>query len=269
MNESTDMRQRTADANGRYWGARPRDWAELQEVSFRPLYSAAFDRVALGAGAQYLDIGCGAGLALQMAAARGAEVAGVDAADGLLSIARERTSRADLHLGDLEELPFADASFDLVTGFNSFQYAGNPLYALSEAARVVRPNGQILIATWGDPATMDAASFVKALGPLLPPPPPGAPGPFALSDELALREFAVRAGLEPLEVFDVECTFEFDSETTAYRGLSASGVAARAIEHSGADTVRRAHATAIGPFRQPDGSFRLGASFRCLMARSG
>ena len=92
-------------------------------------------------------------------------------------------------------------SFDVVTGFNSFQYAGNPAVALAEARRVLRPEGTIVIATWGDPKEMEAAGVVAALKSLLPPPPPGAPGPFALSDEAALKKFAADAGLIPIEIF--------------------------------------------------------------------
>jgi ubiquinone/menaquinone biosynthesis C-methylase UbiE len=54
-------------------------------------------------------------------------------------------------------LPLADKTFDLVTGFNSFQYAGNPVVALKEARRVSKPEGRIAIVTWGQPERMEAA----------------------------------------------------------------------------------------------------------------
>lgn len=97
------------------------------------------------------------------------------------------------NLGDLEELPFSDAEFDLVTGFNSFQFAANPVVALQEARRVAKPTGRVVIMTWGVPEGMEAASLVAALKPLLPPPPPGAPGRFALSDANTLRALAESA----------------------------------------------------------------------------
>jgi SAM-dependent methyltransferase len=143
-------------------------------------------------------------MASQIAAERGARVSGLDAAGNLLAIARERVPDGDLHVGELESLPFADHSFDLVTGFNSFQFAGNPGVALAEARRVAKPGAYVVIVTWGRPEGMEAASLLAALRPLLPPPPPGAPGPFALSDENALRAFATAAGLDPAEVFDVD-----------------------------------------------------------------
>ncbi len=143
-------------------------------------------------------------MAAQIAASRGAQVSGIDAAEALLEIARLRVPSGYFHFGDIEELPFEDNAFDVVTGFNSFQYAGNPVVALGEARRVIRPGGAIVFATWGNPEGMEAAAVVAALRPFLPPPPPEAPGPFALSDESALREFAAEAGLSSLEVFDVD-----------------------------------------------------------------
>ena len=101
----------------------------------------------------------------------------------------------------------------------------------------------------------------------MPTPPPGAPGPFALSDEAALRQFAADAGLNPVEVFDVDSPFIYTDEAAALRGLNSSGVASRAMENTSEQAVTEAHTKAIAPFRQSDGSYRVEASFRCLLAR--
>ncbi len=264
----SELRPRTSAVNAPLWGGRARDWAELQEGQCRPVYLAAFERLGLGAGWTHLDVGCGAGMAAQISAGRGATVHGLDASPNLLAVARERAPSAEFLEGDIEALPYADDSFDLVTGFNSFQYAGNPGVALAEAKRVARPGGQVLIMTWGKPEGMEAASLIRALGPLMPPQPPGAPGPFALSDESALRAFASGAGLEPLEVFDVHSPWHYADLRTARRGQLSSGVAARAIAHSGDEAVQAAIKRATEPFRQPDGSYTVGARYRCLTARA-
>lgn len=264
---SANNKPRTAEMNGQLWGARAQAWAEIQEGSARPVYESVLERTHVQSGTRYLDIGCGSGMAAQIAASRGADVSGVDAADQLLAIARSRVPAGDFRQGELEELPFDDQGFDIVTGFNSFQYAGNPVLALREAKRVTAPDGSVVIMTWGDPDGMEAASLVAAMKPLMPPPPPGAPGPFALSDESALRQFATEAGLEPVEVFDVASPFIYADEATALRGLNSSGVAARAMENTSEEAVTEAHANAISPYRQPDGSFCIDATFRCLLAR--
>jgi SAM-dependent methyltransferase len=239
----------------------------VQEGQCAAAFRAVLDHAGVGPRTRHLDVGCGAGMAAALSAARGATVSGIDAAEALLAIARERTPAGDFRRGDIEALPFEDNSFDLVTGFNAFQYAGDAAQALREAGRVARkPGGMIVIMTWGEPAGMEASALVGALKPLLPAPPPGAPGPFALSDETALRGFAKAGGLTPGAVFDVDTTWSYSDEATALRGLGAAGVAVRAIEHSGRDAFVTAHRAALAPFRQPDGGFRVAARFRCLVA---
>jgi SAM-dependent methyltransferase len=261
-------RRTTSEMNGRLWGSAAADWAAIQERTCRPVYEAVFDHVDLKPGLRYLDVGCGAGLAAQLAAARGAQVSGLDAAENMLAIARTRVPDGDFQVGELESLPFQDGTFDLVTGFNAFQYAANPGAALAEAKRVAKAGAQVVVMTWGNPEGMEAASLVAALRPLLPPPPPGAPGPFALSDETALRGFALAAGLEPLELMDVDSPWHYADLATALRGLGSSGVAARARDNSSAEAVDGAHTKALSPYRLADGSYRIGARFRCLVTRA-
>lgn len=192
--QQVELKPRTADINGRLWDARASDWANVQEGTVRPVYEKVLERMRVTSGTRYLDVGCGSGMAAQMAAARGGHVSGIDAAEALLDIARMRTPGGDFRRADLEELPFGDQTFDLVTGFNAFQYAGNSTISLGEARRVAKSGGAVVIMTWGDPDGMEAASLVAAVRPLMPPPPAGAPGPFALSDVSALRKFAADAG---------------------------------------------------------------------------
>jgi SAM-dependent methyltransferase len=101
-----------AGANGPLRGSAARDWATIQERQFRAGFIAVPDHYRVGPGTRLLDAGCGAGMAAQLAAARGATVAGYDAAEALLTIARERTPGGDFRLADLEDVPFPDHSFD-------------------------------------------------------------------------------------------------------------------------------------------------------------
>ncbi len=257
---------RTAEQNARLWGARARDWSEIQEGQCRAAYIAALDHVGVTQGTTYLDAGCGSGMAAQIAAARGALVSGIDAAPNLLAVARQRVPTGTFQQGELESLPFSDHIFDCVTGFNAFQYAGNPVTALREAKRVAKPGAKVVVMTWGKPEGMQAASLVNALRHLMPPPPPGAPGPFALSEEAILRGLASSADLQPLEILDVDCPWLYSSLDGALKGLKSAGVAVRAIENSSESAVDDAYAKALAPFKHSDGSYRVRASFRCLIA---
>jgi SAM-dependent methyltransferase len=258
----------TAQIQGDLWGARARDWADLQEGSFRPLYEAAFDAARVRAGSSVLDAGCGAGLALQVALARGATASGIDAARGLVEVAKARCPGADIRIGEIEELPFADHSFDVATGFNSFQYAADPVHALSEARRVTKPNGYVVIAVWGTAEKCELAPYIAAIGKLLPPPPPGAGGPFALSAPGALEALVGKAALKPEASRTVSTTMTFPDEATAIAGLLASGVAERAIRNSGEAAARKAFAEAIAAFRKGDGSYSFINEWRYLVSRS-
>src|SRR5262249_33881092 len=128
----------TAQMQGSLWGVGARDYADLGEAAFRPLYEAVLDVAGGRAGTRLLAGGCGPGLAALLAARRGAEVAGLDAAETSVAIARERTPAGDFRVGEMEELPWPDGTFDVVTGFNAFQYAADPINALREARRVAR-----------------------------------------------------------------------------------------------------------------------------------
>jgi len=257
----------SAQIQGDLWGARARDWADLQESSSRPLYEAALNAAHVNAGSEMLDVGCGAGLALQMAQERGARVSGLDAAGELVDLAKNRCPGADIRIGEIEQLPFGDDSFDVTTGFNSFQYATDPVHALAEAKRVTKPNGYVLVAVWGAAEKCQLAPYVTALGKLLPPPPPGGAGPFALSAPGALEALVGKAGLRPQDASNVLTTMSFADEATAIRGLLASGVAERAIRHSGEPAVRQGISEAIRTFRTGEG-YKFKNEWRLMISRA-
>src|SRR5947209_12597960 len=245
------------------WGARAREWCAM-EAQMRPLYEVVLDRVGLGHGTELLDAGCGAGLAAQLAAQRGAVVSGFDATPALLAIAAERVPNGEFTEGDLESLPYGDDAFDAVVGFNSFQYAASPRVALEQARRVARPGAPVVIATWALPERPAAAVYLAAPGPLMPPPPPAAPGPFALSAPGALERLATEAGLTPRYAAEVPCLRSFDGLESALTALLSAGPAIKAIRTSGEEAARTAVTGAIEPFRQPAGGYVIGSRFRYL-----
>lgn len=255
----------TAREQGALWGAKPGDWAEVQEGTAAKLYEAVLESACVGTGTSLLDIGCGSGMFCRMAAALGARVSGMDASEPLLAIARERTPAGDFMAGEMEELEHADRLFDVVTGFNSFQYAASPVAALREARRVARKGGSVVIATWGKREETEAASCLAALGRLLPPAPPGAPGPFALSEDGALEGLVKKAGLLPVSLEKVDCIWRYPDEKTALRGLLSIGPAVRAVQYAGLSAVAEALTAAIKPFETSFGSYRLKNRFHYLV----
>ena len=258
----------TATVQGDLWSASSVDWADIMEPLERPLFEHALAQPTLRGARRHLDTGCGSGLATRLARQRIEEVHGIDAAPGMIAVARARDPNIEYRIGDIQSLPYRDGSFDVVTGFNAFQYAASPQEALREARRVSRRGATIILATWGEVADCQAAVYLQALGRLLPPPPPGAPGPFALSDRARLEALARDAGLEPLSVHDVDCAFVFTDLEQALRGLLSAGPATRAIRTAGTEAVRAAVSAAIEPFRMTGGGYRLQNRFRYLVARA-
>ena len=256
----------TAELQGRLWSVHAADWAELHEQYVEPAYVAALEALGVGAGTRMLDIGCGAGLALRLAADRGATVSGLDAAPGLLAYARRRVPSATIVQGELQSLPFPDHAFDVVTAFNSFQYAADPVAALREAKRVTAPGGRILALIWSPPEMCELAPHLQSLGALMPPPAPGSPGPFALCGRDALAEFFAGAGLEVAQVTDVPCTFAYPDTATAVTALASAGPVVRIAEHAGWEALRNDIRAYKNGHIRPDGTYAIQNPFRYAMS---
>ncbi|WNO61080.1 hypothetical protein [Rheinheimera sp. MMS21-TC3] len=73
--------------------------------------------------------------------------------------------------------------------------------------------------------------------------------------------------MQPIEIFDLASPWYYPDLATALTGLKSSGVAVKAIENSTEQAVDQAHAAALQPFRQADGSYKIAATFRCLVAK--
>lgn len=92
---------------------------------------------------------------------------GLDATPALVEIERERIPDGDFRVGDMEELPWDDGSFDLVTGFNSFFIAADMVSALAEARRVARPGASVAMSVFGRPERCQSTAMFKAVAALL------------------------------------------------------------------------------------------------------
>jgi hypothetical protein len=123
----------------------------------------------------------------------------------------------------------------------------------------------VLLLNWAPAELCEATGYLTALGQLMPPPPPGTPGPFALSDRDALSALFDEAGLDVLAVEDVECVWHYPDEPTAVAGLMCSGPVVGVIEHAGEPAVRAATVSFLEPFRTPAGGYRITNVFRYVI----
>ncbi len=156
------MTDRTVDADHvkdvvrRHWSARAADFDTgpthgLLSDEQRAAWQARLAAWSRGSEPQLdvLDVGCGTGfLALQLAEL-GHRAVGVDVADDMLQLARGKAAGAGLtarfELADAEQLPFADAMFDLVIERHVIWTLPQPDADLREWARVLRPGGRVLL----------------------------------------------------------------------------------------------------------------------------
>jgi SAM-dependent methyltransferase len=250
---------------GELWNIAAHDWAQLQEPTHRPYWIATLAVMRVGKGTRFLDAGCGAGGASVLAAERGAKVTGIDAAPALLAIAREQVPTGQFRLGDLEKLPFADASFDAILAANSVQFTKDPVAALGELRRVCAAGGLVAVVSWGAQERCEWAGVFKAVVNTLPGPPPGE-GPFALAAPGALEALLAKAELKIVSTGEVFCPFEYPSEETAWRALKSSGPLQGAIRAVGEEALRNAVVPVLRKFEKPDGSVRLNNVFRYVLA---
>jgi ubiquinone/menaquinone biosynthesis C-methylase UbiE len=250
---------------GHLWGQRPKDWAAIQEKTGKDGYVYVlalldFDEKKL------LDVGCGSGLFSSLAYIHGAEVTGIDASEQLVAEARQREPAVEFLTGEMESLPFADDSFDLVCGFNSFQYAADVKNALTEARRVLKDNGRLVVMIWGNKEECEAATYLKAVGSLLPPPPPGASGPFALSENELLETLLEQTGYKIISTADIPGMWDYPDVDTALKGLISAGPVTRAIENSGFDKVHQTIAAAVVPYIKDNGHVVYHNKYRIVIA---
>lgn len=238
---------------GDLWGRRPEDWASIQEPTAKEGYEYVLKNISITPGTKLLDIGCGSGLFSDLATKAGAEVTAIDASEKTIERAKKRNPSVHFMTGEMEELPFDDNTFDIVCGFNSFQYAADMKNALKEAGRVLKVNGTLVTRIWGNKEDCEAASYLKAVGSMLPPPPPGAGGPFALSENNLLENILEEAGFTIIKKSDVVSVWDYPDEETALKGLLSAGPASKAIDHSGYDKVYETVKQAMAPYVQPDG----------------
>ncbi len=256
----------SAEHNGHAWGLRARDWSET-ESQMRPSYELAIKRAGLRAGQTVLDAGCGSGAFLRVAADHGAVVSGIDASEALLAIARERVPDADLSLGDLQRLPYADDTFDAVTGFCSFFFADDMVEALREAGRVAKPGAPVVIQVWGRPERFDLGLMKAVLARFRPPPPADRLDPSTLWRPGVLEDLAVRAGLLPDAAFDDRFAYEYaDEESMSRAMLSAGGFGA--IVGDRQDEARAAVLEALAVCRTPACGYRIENEWHFLIARA-
>ncbi|MFJ3443580.1 class I SAM-dependent methyltransferase [Streptomyces sp. NPDC086081] len=260
--------------------ARARDWSEIQERMLVPLYEAVYERLDVGPATRLLGLGCGSGLALLMAAARGAAVTGVDASPERVALARERLlpgasagSRPDTRLvdgspGDTAE-PGA-AAYTLVTAFEPIGCLAGDSEGLggllAEATPLAERGAAVVLAGWGPPERCATTSVLRVASKLTEPLRTSGSWRPALRDDL--EDVARRAGLRPDGSGRVACPFGYADVDSAVRGLKSTGLFDAAMRETDQVQVDKELTEALHPHQRRDGTVWMPNVFRYLIART-
>ncbi|MFF7213946.1 methyltransferase domain-containing protein [Streptomyces sp. NPDC008238] len=260
---------------------RARDWAEIQERMLVPLYEAVHERLEVGPRTRLLGVGCGSGLALLMASARGAAVTGCDPDERRLALARQRLlpepqwgapvrsrGRTRLVPGGPEEVTLPDgAPFTLVTALDPGTAPATLVPALRAAAGLAERGTPVVLAGWGPPERCATGRVLRVASRLAEPRGTALEAAVRLSGRDDLEDLARDAGLRPDGSGRVSCPFGYPDMDSAVRGLVSTGLFDAAVAATDEDQVRKELREALHAYRRADGTVRMENVFRYLVAR--
>ncbi|MGA5650141.1 methyltransferase domain-containing protein [Streptomyces seoulensis] len=252
---------------------RARDWSEIQERMLLPLHETVHERLEVGPDTRLLGLACGSGLALLLAAAKGAAVTGVDSRPEHLALARDRLDPdGPLDARLVQGGSPADAADDgtppytLVTAYETvgaLDDSGDLGDTLAAALPLAARGAAVVVAGWGPPERC-ATSTVLRVAAKLAEPLRGAWRPARRDD---LEEVARRAGLRPDGSGRVACPFGYADTDSAVRGLVSTGLFDAAIAATDRKQVGKELTESLHPYRRPDGTVWMPNVFRYLIAR--
>lgn len=225
---------------------------------------ALLDAAEVSAAKRVIDVCCGPGMISAAAAARGAQVTGLDFSAAAVALARANVSAAEFEEGDAQALPFADDSADAVLCGFGIIHLPDPQRALAQMYRVLRPGGRVALSVWEAPAAGNGFGLVygtiKAHANLDVELPHG-PDFFQFSDAGKLSAALLETGFSGASVTRVAQTWEFGAASDLMDAIMQGAVRAPALIAAQTAATRQAIAGAItagmDAYLCDDGVYRL------------
>jgi SAM-dependent methyltransferase len=267
-----------------YWNAQMGErWVAQQallDAQIEPLGVAVMDRAQLAPGQRVLDVGCGCGqTTLQLAerVAPAGSVVGIDVSAVMLERARERAAGlgergAHIRFENADAQTAALAPCDLVFSRFGVMFFADPPAAFANLRRALAPGGSLAFVCWqglqhNEWVRVPLMAAAKHLP--LPPPAPGAPGPFAFADPARVRGILAEAGFAEIEIepHERELAIAQGSLDEAVGFLMQLGPLGRVLREAGAaaaelqDVVAQSVREALAPFAGPSGVRMASASW--------
>lgn len=215
------------------WDRNAPTYADIVLPATEQAFVPILDSVGDLRGKRVLELASGTGHLAEAATARGATVVGVDVAENMVALARERAPDGEFRVADAEVLPFEDASFDAVICCFGLLHMAHPEKAISEAARVLKPNGRFSYTVWQSPdkggefmgLILQAYQTHANMELDLPPAPPM----FLMADAAARNPVLSAAGFSHLSENDVDIVWPIDDAESAVEFMEKGAVRTRLV----------------------------------------
>ena len=217
------------------------------DLMLTPFNLALIDALDPQPGERVLDVGCGFGSTALAAAARGAEVHGVDISPPMIERARERaadvTANATFEVGDAQEDSLG-GPYDAVTSRFGVMFFADPVRAFRNFAIATRPHGRLAFVCWQalerNPWMIAAPKVLRSLMEDPPPPPPLGSGPFAFGESAFVDQVLADAGWTQRSIAPFETSTRMGGNDGVQGAVkqALSNSAARALLALGDATLR-------------------------------
>lgn len=188
------------------WSSRADNYGDATARVTRQTIPKLLDHARLFPGAKVLDAGCGPGYVAAIAELLGAEAEGIDFSAKMVERAQAQFPGIAFSVADVEDLPMQDGTFDAVLCNIVLFHVTDPERAMSEARRVLKPDGRFVFSQWLGPdrsecykLMLDVIGRHADMSRADP-----APNAYALSDEAQVSEMMKSAGFTDIKVEVVE-----------------------------------------------------------------
>jgi SAM-dependent methyltransferase len=258
MGEGDGARFKAFEAEG--WSEQAATYGELSGLVTRRFAEPLLDAAGVRAGQRVLDLATGPGYVAALAAARGAMPIGLDISEGMLAEARRAHPTLAFVIGDAEELPFEDVSFEAVVGNFVINHLPAPERGVAEAARVLVGGGGVAFSAWHRPDRMlimgligqaiDAAGVEedeRAAGI------PAGPDGYRFADAGEFQRLLEAAGLAEVLIEPVELVQRIAGPEDLWRGFMGGSVRGSAFVRAQTEAtqarIRDALDEIVAPYR--------------------
>ena len=248
------------------WSSVARERDARYAGTLKPLWSRMLELVGAGPGTTVLDAGCGSGGASVLAKETGANVVGVDLSTEMIAVCRQKEELAgvEFHVADLEKLLFNNHSYDAAIASMAIHFCKQPLQALRELHRTLKPGAKLAVSAPSDP-NWDVSIPFRLAAELLPDEAKDILRPFMFAPPHVLEALARQAGFDTTEEFIVEMPIGPAPWDEIWAIQKTWAPVATAVNKVGEERFLEALKPRVAHCIQADGTTTLSGAYRIIV----